>query len=335
MNYASLGDRAQTYQSRSHNVQIKTDLQRLAQELASGRKTDISTVGTGDFSSIVSIESSLTSLLAYKTATTEAALVASTAQTVLGTIQDTSVELGSTLLTASSSENTTLIQTATTDAKLRFESAISSLNTRFADRSVFSGQATDSPALADIDTIMNSIQLSIAGETTAAGVASVVDNWFDNPGGGYDTVAYLGSDTPLSTFRLSENDGATISMTASDQEFRETLKGFALAALVADNALSGNDSERVALTQLAGEKLLSAGSGLTDLRANLGTTEARIESISVQNTAEMAVLEIAKTDITEIDPYAVATEIEALSTQLELLYTLTARMSRLSLADYL
>ncbi len=46
-------------------------------------------------------------------------------------------------------------------------------------------------------------------------------------------------------------------------------------------------------------------------------------------------MEIARTELIGADPYDTATEMEAVQGQLETLYTVTARLSRLSLADFL
>jgi flagellar hook-associated protein 3 FlgL len=46
-------------------------------------------------------------------------------------------------------------------------------------------------------------------------------------------------------------------------------------------------------------------------------------------------LEIARADLVAIDPFEAATRMEAAQTQLETLYSVTARLSRLSLVDFL
>lgn len=335
MNSLSIGDLAQSLVNRQHNYRIKSDLQRLAQELASGRKADLATAVTGDYSPVVAIERSLRSNLAYSTATKEADLFVSSMQTSLEMVQETSSGLGPAFLTASSSGHLTLIQTTATDARLKFDAVISSLNTRIANRAAFSGVATNASALADADVILASIQIAVAAETTAAGVVAAVDDWFDTIGGGFETIGYTGSNTVLSPMKLSEGESAEISITAQDPRIRDVLKGYALAALVGAGTLSSNLDEALILARNVGEKFLTADSGLAVLRAEVGSVEAHIETISTKNIAERSALEIAYSDIVSIDPYKVATELEAVQLQLETLYILTSRLSRLSLAEYL
>lgn len=335
MNFSSIGDLALTFQQRRQNVQIKTDLNRLSQELASGKKADLSTSVSGDYSPIVSIERSLRAADAYSTALAEADLFTATMQSSLEMVQNTSSELGPSLLTASSSGHTMFLQTSANDARTKFASVVSALNTRVADRSTFAGAATDQPALADSETMMAALQTAIAAETTAAGVEAAVDAWFFTPGGGFETSGFLGSGQPVGSFRLSEFDTETVGLTAADPSIRGMLKGFVMAALSGDGLSSLSSNERLDLARMAGERLLSSDSELAVARSEVGSAQARIDTVASRNAAQKTSLEIARSEITAIDPYKTATELEAVRTQLETLYTLTARLSRLSLTDFL
>lgn len=335
MNFSSIGDLALTFQQRKQNVQIKTDLGRLTQELTSGRKADISTAVAGDFSPIVSIERSLRAAGAYSTALAEAELFTETMQSSLEMVQNTSSELGPSLLMASSSSHTTFLQTSARDAETKLSGVVSALNTRIADRSTFGGAATGGPALATSETMLAALQTAIAAETTAAGVEAAIDDWFFAPGGGFETTGYLGSAQPIGSFRLSDNDTETVALTAADPAIRGVLKGFAMAVMTGDGRSGLSATERLDLARMAGESLLGSESELAVVRSGIGSAQARIDTVMARNASETTSLEIARSEITEIDPYKTATELEAVRTQLETLYTITARLSRLSLADFL
>ncbi len=334
MNFLSFGDLAHTFNVRRQNVELKTNLARLSEELSSGEKSRVS-MQTGDYSPIVSIERSLKLLSAYETATSEATVLTDTMQSTLRSVQLQSSELGPALLVSGNSEQPTMIQAATADAAVKFQSVVAALNVQVADRYVFSGASTDTRPLADADTIMSAISAAVASQTTAAGVEQAVDNWFDTVGGGFETLAYTGSTTPLAPLRLSEIDTASVQVMAFDPQIRSVLKGFALASLVGGGMLSGNTTERAALTRRAGEQLMSAESTLSTIRAKIGSAEASIVQATARNSAEKSAWEIARNEITGVDPFKTATELEATRNQLETLYALTVRMSRLSLADYL
>ncbi len=335
MNFLSVGDLALTFQNRRHVVQFKSDLARLSQELATGQKSDLSTVSGGDFMPITTLERALKANGAHGTSISEATMFAATMQASLEFIQTGSAELGPALLMAGNSEHPMMITTATADAITKFDSVVSALNTQVAGRYAFSGMATDSPALAPAADILAALQVAISGQVTATGIEAAVDAWFDTPGGGFETVGYTGSSTPLADFRLSDSDSGGLKITGADPEIREVLKGYALAALVGQGALNANVTERAALTRRAGEKVLSADSVLAVLRAEVGTAQAHFEQAATRNAAEKSALEIARSDLTAIDPYRAATEMEATRAQLETLYSLTVRMSRLSLAEFM
>jgi len=63
--------------------------------------------------------------------------------------------------------------------------------------------------------------------------------------------------------------------------------------------------------------------------------EAQIDGATARNTAESSALELARAELIAIDPYKAATDLTSVQTQLETLYALTARLSRLSLVEYL
>lgn len=335
MSYVSIGDMAQTYMIRRQNAQLKTTATRLSNELSTGQTSDVSKRFSGDFSVVSSIEMSLTSLQSYKGAAKEAGLFASIMQASLDVMQSQSTTAASALLLTSNSASQTQIQNTAISVRQNFDAVVSSLNTQSGGRSIFAGAATDGPAIASADVIIADLQLAISGLTTAADIETAVNTWFDAPGGGYETIGYLGSTTPLTPFKIGARQEADVSTTASDPVIRDTLKSLALVALVSEGALASDIAEQALLLQNAGNALLSVADRQTGLRANLGTVEAHIEQVSTQTSTEISALEIVKTELLSVDPYTAASELEAIQTQLETLYATTARMSRLSLVDFL
>ncbi|MEM8572870.1 MAG: flagellar biosynthesis protein FlgL, partial [Pseudomonadota bacterium] len=210
-----------------------------------------------------------------------------------------------------------------------------SLNTRVADRSLFAGQAIDGPAIAEADTILSDLTIAVAGATTAADVEVIVDAWFDTPGGGFETIGYLGAAEDLAPMALGLQEAADFALRADDQAVRDMLKSFAMASLVAEGAFASDITERAELLRSAGERMFTANDEFNALRANLGVVEAEIENALVRNTAETAALELAQAEIIAIDPFKSATDLAAAENQLEMLYAITARLSRLTLVDYL
>ena len=335
MSLTSIGDLALSYQTRLNNTRLKSELGRISQELSSGRTSNLRARTGGDLGSYAGLENAIGSLAAYKIAATEAGLAVGAVQRSLETVQKITADAGPALLLASSSGESTLVQAAASDARAKFSTVISVLNTRVADRALLSGTAVGTTSLADAETMIAELRTAISAETTAAGVTSVVDAWFDDPGGGFETNGYLGSTTDLSAFRIGPQEEAALGLRGDNQDLRDVMKAYALAALVADGALSGQHVERAELLEASATRLLAGDKALAELRAGIGTLEARVDTALARNGAETVALEIARSGLVEVDPYESATELQAFESQLETLYTITARLSRLSLVDYL
>ncbi len=335
MSNITIGDLARHFQTRRQTLTLKTDLDRLTGELASGLKSDLSAAVSRDFGPIAGIERALSTLVAHRTATTEAAGLVENMQLSLEAVQNIGRDLSPSLLSSASTQSLTMINSIAVDVREKFGAAVSALNARSADRSLLAGAATDGPALLDAPAMMAQLTLATSAETTAAGIIGVVEDWFDMPGGGFETLGYLGSADPIGP--LSLRDGTQVGMTAKadDPAIRDTLKAYALGALIAEGALAGDHVEQVALIEAAGMQMIGADDSLTVLRAGLGAAEARIEDASVRLVAEATALEIARSDLVAADPYDTASELEAVYSKLETLYTVTSHLARLNFTDYM
>ncbi|ALG88962.1 MULTISPECIES: flagellin [Actibacterium] len=336
MTSLSIGDMAQSLVLRRQNSNLKTRMGTLSQELVTGLARDPGKRLSGDFTPLAAIERSLTVLGAYKTALTEAKVTTDAMQASLGTLDDMSSGLYPGLFLAGSSVDPTLVTTAGVDAMGKLEHAVSVLNTQAAGRSLFSGAATDTPALVSADDIMSGLRTAVSGAVTADDVMAAAAAWFGTQTGGFETQAYQGSATPAGPVRLADGHLLSLDITAADPALRGVIRGVATAALLEDPELLGGDATaRAELAQQAAEHLLTAERPLATLRAELGNTQNRIETISAENASQTSAMEIARTELIGADPYDTATEMEAVQGQLETLYTVTARLSRLSLADFL
>lgn len=329
----SLGDLAQSFMLRRQNTDLKSDLQRLSSELTTGYAVDTGRQVGGDYSPLAGIDASLSRLQGYKSTTSEAALLTGAMQTVLNTVESMTSTLGPALLAASSGTTTSQVNAISAEARQKFETAVALYNTDLAGRSLFAGVATDRVATSDAETLLALLETEIVGAISGADVASRVTNWFNSPTG-YATSGYLGGN-PLAPVSVAPGDTADLGFTAADAGIRDTLKGLAMAALLDRGALAGNAPARADLARRAGESLVNSATVRADMSARLGTVEAQIEAASVRNGAETTALQMARNGIMAVDPYETASKLEATRQQLETLYTLTARISRLSLVDFL
>ena len=333
MALVSLGDMAQSFMLRRQTVMLKSDLQRLSSELTTGRVVDIAARVSGDLVPVSGIDASLARLKAFGAVTAEAGLFAGSAQSALGVIDDLSSDLSRTLLAANSSASQASVDNAGREGRSRLDNAISALNTRVGDRSLFGGVATNGPATASAETLLLALDAAIVSAASAQDVETAVSAWFAAPTG-YAATMYTGGPS-LAPLTVAPGDEVKLDITATDPAIISTLKGLALAALLDRGALSGQPVMRQDLAKRAGISLLESQTSRTYLAARLGSAQAQIDTAASRNAAEATSLQIARLEITAADPFETASKLQETQQQLEKIYAITARITRLSLMDFL
>jgi flagellar hook-associated protein 3 FlgL len=300
--------------------------------VATGRHADIGVSLGGDFSPLLAIDASLARLAAYRSNTTDAALQTAAQQGALAALSELAAGVSTTLLGSGDFATPAQIAALGAEAKGRLASAIGLVNTQTSGRAVFSGDQTDTVPLGSVEDMLTALQTAATGATTAGQVTAVVNAWFADPLG-FGSF-YRGGD-PLPPAPIAAGETADLSTTAMDQTLRDTLAAFAMAALIDRGVLTGDATERGRLVKAAGQQLISTEDGRTTLAARIGTAEARIDAARTRNSAEETTLGILRSDIGSVDPYEAATRMQTIQSQLEALYLVTARVSRLSLAEYI
>ena len=94
-------------------------------------------------------------------------------------------------------------------------------------------------------------------------------------------------------------------------------------------------TEREALLRAAGVGLLTNQDDLTAIRAKVGYANSRIENIATRNASESVSLEYAKGSLLEANPYETTIRLEEVQFQLQSLYTVTTKTSKLSFVNFL
>ena len=333
MTINNVGDMAQSLILSRQNATLKQALQTLSTEVTTGLVTDTTARVKGNYAPLAGIETTLTQLESYRRVTNETAVTASIMQTALGHIATNAQDLVIALIAIATSYSPARIDTLASDATQKLQSTLSALNTRVGDRSVFAGVATDHAAVTDAETMMTALDRAVAGAISSADVQTAVNAWFADPSGFAATV-YQGG-VALSPVPVGPDEQVRLDVTALDPALVATLKGLAMTSLLDRGTLAGNDVARTDLAKRAGESLLSSAAGRVELSARLGTTEAGVANAVLRNDSEKSALETARLGLLSVDPYETATKLQQTQTQLQTLYSITARMQRLSLVDYL
>ena len=333
MTSMSYGDLAHSYLLRRQNVTTKLEMQLLQDEVVTGQSRDITARVRGDVVPITGLDASLSRLEGYQTLAREQLLVMGAMQTALNTVHDLSSNLAEFLVGVSTGVSETRISAAATTARSNLETVVSALNTRFGDRSIFAGTATSSPAVANASALLDAAELAVAGRTSGADIEAALAAWFDSPTG-FEATIYQGG-APLAPINVAAGEQAYMDITALDPAIRVTLKGITMAALLDRGLMAGQTNVRQDIANRAGLSLMQTNTDRAYLTGQLGAVEAQVESAAARNSAESTSLKIVRNEITTVDPYEAASKLQDTQGQLEKIYTLTARMTRLSLMDYL
>jgi flagellar hook-associated protein 3 FlgL len=332
MTRISVGDASLTNILARQGADLRGQVQRASQEVATGRHGDIGQAVRGDLSPLLAIDASLSRLQAYASTVTDVTLTIEAQQTAISGLSQLAAGITTTLLAARDYPTPVQVNTMAADARGRLSSVVGLLNTQAAGRAVFSGTATDTPPLGSVDDMLAALEAAALGATTADQVAAAVTTWFADPLG---FGSFYQGGGPLAPAPIAPGEMADPATTALDPAIRDTLAGFAMAALIDRGILPGDASERAHLAQSAGQTLLRSEDARIALAARIGTVEAQVETARTRNEAEETALGILRSGIGSVDPYEAATRLETVRAQLEALYLVTARVSRLSLVEYI
>jgi flagellar hook-associated protein 3 FlgL len=332
MKIATVGDLVQSKMLQRDTARVKGDLNRLTREMTSGRIESLNSSLRGQFGPLAGISRSLALVDAALSSNATAARLAAGQQLALEAVHGTVSASGPDFLEAASTGNELQIEVLARSATGHFQQVLGAINTRIEGKAVFAGAALDGPALANAESILSDLETALSGTTGPADAIMTVRTWFDDPGGGFESIAYLGAMGPMSEIAIASGETARLDITAADPAVRDTLRGLALGALLDRGLFDGDVAAQKEVMQHAGETLISAADALTGQRANLGFTEERIETARIRTEAETTGLSMARAALVEVDPYETALRLQEVQVQLETIYALTARLSNLSLA---
>lgn len=334
MSISSLGDLAMAFALRQRSTEVKTEIQKLNLELASGAAADISDHLGGSYARLSSVERDIRVLDGYSVSISEAENYTDMVQLRLGQIADLSTDFMGKLL-ASDASNGTGAQTVLADeARLNFSTVIETLNSQSAGRNLFSGEDSNTPTFVDPDLILAELQNVVSTALTPSDAQLAIETWFDDPAG-FEAFAYTGSANALAPFKMSDTVSVGADVRGTDPALKEVMKALAFVAVSDDATLGFSPQERSNLIQTAGLGLVNAQQQVVGTQARVGIAQEQIEGWMLRNETERVGMESARNSLLAVDPYETATRLEAAQFQLESLYTVTVRLSNMSLVNYL
>lgn len=331
---AHFGDMARHRAFQRHASGLKQKISVRGTELAKGVVSDKTRHLGGDFTMLAGVTKALELASARQRITRDAQLFLEVQRLAVGDIQTIVQKAAFDLRILETNDYSTSSAIASNAMRSGLDQIVGRLNTTLAGRAVMAGVASDAPALAHPDTLLDALIADLPAGASAHSVHDHVVQWFA-PGGGFDSTGYTGGAARSARLDFGQGNSASLDVTAQDPALRGTLAAFATGALVSRGVLAHDPVAQRALLAQATEDLARSDTALIGLAARIGTEEAHLAAAGSRAAAEYSAMRIAQTELIEADPYEAATLLEQAISQLDILYSLTARLSRLSLAEYL
>lgn len=173
-----------------------------------------------------------------------------------------------------------------------------------------------------------------AASITPAALGSFVDTQFAalfTPAAFSSTVSSA-SDTAPSA-RISENDSVKTGASANEPGFRKLFQAYTLVSELSTGAFSAAAYKTVLDKAVA--TIGQATPELTTASTDLGLSQQRVTDASDRLSLQQDTLKKALGALRDVDTYAANNRVSTLTTQIETAYSLTSRLQKLSLLDYL
>lgn len=333
MSFLSIGDLAQTLRRQKEVGRLNAALDKATGELVSGRSADRAAATGGALGGLAALSRDITLAGAYRMAadTLDARLTA--AQLALGMLGDVASSTAHEVLALGDALGLPSITLVGARAHDRIEDVLATLNSRHAGHALFAGMQSTGPATGTREALLADLRTEIAGATGPGEVVARIEAFFA-PGGRFETDHYTGGPA-REPVRVAPGSRVEAGPTALEPSIGALLAGLSLAAIAGEGSPLSAREDRASMMRTAGLMLVGAADAVTGLRGTLGQQEERLERIRQSEATRVARLELAVNEVGSVDPFDAATQLQSLQTNLETLYTVTARRAGLSLVNFL
>lgn len=335
MTWQSLGSLALPHELHSRGLRLRNELQRLSHEVTTGRTVSPQRQLKGNLAPLAAVEHRLGLIDSAERSLAQRQTRLDAAQSGLKVFLDQGDEIAAQLrlpLTLNIPPGEEAM--ADRGARSALSGLTAALNQSIAGQALFGGTASDRPPLPSGEAILEAAEAAVAGLQSAEDIAAALETFFLDDSGGYMTTIYQGG-PPAAGGLAPSGQPQTPLPTAADPAIRQTLMALSMAGILATPAAPADAGERNALALGAASALNNATAAMAALGGEMGFAQADVMRQKTRLQGEHDALTLARETMIGADPYAAATRLEQARNQLESLYMVTARISRLSLTEFL
>lgn len=302
-----VADYAQHELTMSYAMRTQSSLADRQIQIASGKKAQLYSSISTQTSELVNIERSVARTTQFTRNIDQAVARLAIMESAVGTMVDRATEVLSIMASAMSGTNINDVPLQSFAAT--FLGEIESLmNTKHEDRFIFAGSQTSNPA----------VDLSDVNYTPQAGLPGTFTADFD----------YYQGDTLKLTVRSAETFETTYGITGDEPAFEELLRALSYMDYAGANLDNAVLEEAYALMK-------SALNGLSDMRSRIGASSKVLESAKAGHEDYLTYATNLVSSLEDVDVAEATTRLAQHEVQLQASYLSVARISELSLLNYL
>ncbi len=333
---------------RTHLMKMQIELVKMEKEVVSGRAADAGLHLGARTGQSVGLERDIERIKGVMDSNQLALSRLSATQAGLDTLTKTAQSFQSTMTAASSGavEPSILLS----EAKTALVKMSGVLNSSLNGENLFAGVNTDVQPFTDFFAAGSTARAEMenafvthfgfahtdpaASTVTPAAMTTFLETVVEPQFTGPDWNTHWSSATDETiTARITLTDTTPASVSANERGVRKLAAAAAYIAVFLDGQLgeTARDALVAASTSLTGQ----AVSDLAQTQARTGIVQQRVTAATERLSMQVDIFSGKVNDLVGIDPYEASTRVQSLLAQIETAYTLTNRMSQLSLVRYL
>lgn len=214
------------------------------------------------------------------------------------------------------------------------ETIVNSLNITHLGQSLFAGVAHDQQAVKDADTIVTDVKTILESAANPASGLAAVDLYFQDPLGGFQTNIYQGSSGVTQNIEIEQGRFFQFDLQADDDVLKEAIRNVAIVAAVESSTILSNADKKFAL-ESAAEKNFETNTAIVKLQSEIGFAQELVSKSSSKIDADNFVINEIMSNISSVDLFEQASVFEELQGQLQATYQVISRLSSLRLTNFL
>ena len=304
-------------------------------ESVTGRFADVTQTLNGRVSEVIQIERALDDLKVFSENIALAEGRATVVQKSLENIRGVAQSLADTMDLLSTNGTTKDFEAVSNAAREQLGSVVAALNVQFAGRTLFAGDDDNGAALLSANDIRSTMVPFLEGATGATAAFNTMALEFNNTGATFDTTVFLGGAGAAPSSEIARGEFVDYGVKADEAPLRSLLSNLVALGAAFDSSNAIPDAQRRQIAELASTGLRSDVSGIISIESRVGSAEERISTVKSRNIASESSFLIAFNEIAGIDNVEATIKLTEIERQLETAFATTARMSNLSLVNFL